>query len=129
MNINRVNNVSFRALLGQTEINHFQGSGMNMVTVTRHIYPFKGEIANKKQKLNLLEKCKEMFASEKLIPNAVNKHEFIIEQSLPFTKEEFELAKRTPNAPHVSQEAKEFVNSGYNAVTIKNTGYCMDTFV
>ncbi|MBQ4647443.1 MAG: hypothetical protein IJB79_08860 [Candidatus Gastranaerophilales bacterium] len=129
MKINSFNSTSFKALVGKTDVNYFHGSGIDSAAVVHHIHPFSGEIQNEQQKQLLLNKCKAAFEGVVYNSHTPTKHSFIIENSLPFTKEEFETARRYPNAPGVSQSVKDFINSDYNATTTKHSGYYMDTYI
>ncbi len=129
MKINSLNTTSFKALHGKTDVNYFHGSGIDSVAVVHHIHPFSGEIQNEQQKQQLLNKCVAAFQNVPFDGHAMTKHSFVIENPLPFTQSEFEFARKCPKAPNASQSAKEFINSDYNAQTIRHSGYYMDTFI
>ncbi len=141
-----VNKMNFKAVLGETEIERFHGSGVDSKKITLHVYPFKDEIINgtdkDKKAIEMIETYK-LINDEELPENlsvqksgasyfvannkansqfSADKYEVKFEQPLPFNQ----VAFKSPNlyADNSTRTSiADFVNNKLGRTLIKDTGY------
>ena len=130
MQVSKISGVSFGALLGKKEITYNHGSGMDSVKLVQHVHPFKDEFqSSEKMQISADEiATKDPFVKKLMEISGNCKSEVIVEDALPFTKEEFIHAKQCPKAADVSQKALDFIDSDYNTTIITHKGYFPDGF-
>ena len=130
MKINSLNNAmlkpSFGAVIGKLEISEYYGSGINTVTKTFHVYPFKDEFISKEERV---KKEKQIIDGafpdiEPLYGGMIKRAKVVFENPLPFTQQEFEQALKYPGNPGVSKEALDFIRSDDYCATVTRHDSC-----
>ena len=127
MKVSGVNNISFKALLGKKEVIHYHGSGIDSVRTIQHVYPFKDEFKSAAEQDKAMEKFRESsFVKNRNFKSDLMQRrlDIVCEDTLPFTKVEYLIAKQCPNMEGVSQQALDFVKSDEHSTTItKHVGF------
>ncbi len=155
MQISKINNVSFGAYVGETEVKYYCGSGIDSSKTIQHIYPFKDEFKSREDQDDAVKAYihSDSFiktVSAPLAASGITKNtndgaseidgkvylpylglhtaEVVVEDTLPFTKEEYLRARYTPGAENISKEAVNFAAGNHHTTSFTLSGWVPERF-
>ena len=121
MKITNSFNNNFGALFGRKEITtHYNKDGSMEMSTIQHVHPFKDEFKTEVDKEKWLNEFKQsgFYETRNNSKYGLKKeYKVVIEPSLPFAREVFEMAKKDGIDLLFNQ-------SDFYSVSTKNTGYC-----